>query len=175
MTGTLYFITDPGAGKDWRQEEKGTTEDEMVEWHHWLDGHEFVQAPGVGDGQGNLVCCSPWGCEELDMTERLNNKYSKVCSLFFQSVNIIQFLLFYIQFQLFSFLSSLFWFWDHPVILFWFLCFQFKIFYLIYSILFLFYLCLLFLCWYFICWDFLLFFVSSVFVMHIETFIWWLL
>ena len=125
MTGTLYFIIDPGAGKDWRQEKKGTTEDEMVEWHHWLNGHEFVQAPGVGDGQGNLVCCSPWGCEELDMTERLNNKYPKVCSLFFQSVNIIQFLLFYIQFHLFSFLSSLFWFWDHPVILFWFLYFQF--------------------------------------------------
>ena len=63
---------DPDAGKDWRQEEKGTTEDEMVEWHHWLDGQEFKWAPGVGDGQGRLVCCSPWGCKELDMTERLN-------------------------------------------------------------------------------------------------------
>ena len=52
---------DPGAGKDWRQEEKGTTEDEMVGWHHQLDGHEFEQVPGVGDGQGSLVCCSPWG------------------------------------------------------------------------------------------------------------------
>ena len=50
---------DPDAGKDWRQEEKGTTEDEMVGWHHQLDGHEFGQAPGVGDGQGSLACCSP--------------------------------------------------------------------------------------------------------------------
>ena len=50
---------DPGAGKDWRQEEKGMTEDEMVGWHHPLDGHEFEQAPGVGDGQGSLSCCSP--------------------------------------------------------------------------------------------------------------------
>ena len=53
---------DPDAGKDSRQEEKGT-EDEMVGWHHWLDGHEFVQAPVVGDGQGSLVCCCPWGCK----------------------------------------------------------------------------------------------------------------
>ena len=51
---------DPDAGKDQRQEEKGTTEDEMVGWHHQLDGHEFEQAPGVGDGQGSLACCSPW-------------------------------------------------------------------------------------------------------------------
>ena len=51
---------DPDAGKDLRQEEKGTTEDEMVGWHHQLDGHEFEQAPGVGDGQGGLACCSPW-------------------------------------------------------------------------------------------------------------------
>ena len=52
-------------GKDRRQEEKGTTEDEMVEWHHQFDGHEFKQAPGVGDGQGSLVCYSPWGHKEL--------------------------------------------------------------------------------------------------------------
>ena len=63
---------DPDAGKDWRQEEKGTTEDEMVGWHHQLDGHEFKQALGVGDGQGSLECCSPWGCKELDITEQLN-------------------------------------------------------------------------------------------------------
>ena len=60
---------DPDAGKDWRQEEKGTTKDETVGWHHWLDEHEFEQAPGVGEGQGSLVCCSPWGCKESDMTE----------------------------------------------------------------------------------------------------------
>ena len=63
---------DPDAGKDWRQEEKGTTEDEMVGWHHWLDGHEFEQTSGVGDGQGGLVCCSPWGRKESDTTELLN-------------------------------------------------------------------------------------------------------
>ena len=51
----------PDAWKDWRQEEKGPTEDEMVGWHHRLHGHEFEQAPGVGDGQGSLACCSPWG------------------------------------------------------------------------------------------------------------------
>ena len=50
------------------------TEDEMVGWHHRLDGHEFGQALGVGDGQGSLVCFSPWGCKESDMTEKLNNK-----------------------------------------------------------------------------------------------------
>ena len=60
---------DPDAGKDWRQEEKGMTVDEMVGWHHWLDGHEFEQALGVSDEQGSLACCSPWGCKELDMTE----------------------------------------------------------------------------------------------------------
>ena len=53
------------------------TEDEMAGWHHRLDGHEFEQAPGVGDGQGSLVCCSPWGHKELDMTERLNNNAYK--------------------------------------------------------------------------------------------------
>ena len=60
------------AGKDWRQEEKGTTEDEMVGWHHRLDGHEFEHAPGVGDGQGGLACCGSWGCKESDTTEQLN-------------------------------------------------------------------------------------------------------
>ena len=59
----------PWCWKDWSQEEKGTTEDEMVGWHHRLDGHEFEQAPAVGDGQGSLACCSPWGCKELNLTE----------------------------------------------------------------------------------------------------------
>ena len=63
---------DPDAGKDWGQDEKGTTEDEMVGWHHWLNGHEFEQAPGVGDGQGSLVCCSPWGRKESDTTKGWN-------------------------------------------------------------------------------------------------------
>ena len=63
---------DPDAGKDQRQEEKGMTEDEIVRCHYWLDGHEFEQSPGVGDGQGSLACCSPWGHKELDTTEQLN-------------------------------------------------------------------------------------------------------
>ena len=63
---------DLDAGKDWRQEEKGITEDEMAGWHHPLNEHEFEQALGVGDGQGSLVCCSPWGCKESDTTEWLN-------------------------------------------------------------------------------------------------------
>ena len=63
---------DHDAGKDWRQGEKGTTEDEMAGWHHWLDGHESEWTPGVGDGQGGLACCSPWGHKESDMTEQLN-------------------------------------------------------------------------------------------------------
>ena len=63
---------DPDAGKDWGQEEKGTTEDEMVRWHHQVNGHGFGWIPGVGDGQGGLACCSSWGHKESDMTERLN-------------------------------------------------------------------------------------------------------
>ena len=62
---------DPDAGKDWRQEEKGMTEDEMIGWHHWLYGHEFEWTPGVVDGQGSLVYCSPWGWKKSD-TEQLN-------------------------------------------------------------------------------------------------------
>ena len=60
------------AGKDWKWEEKGTTEDEMVGWHHRLDGHEFEWAPEVVDGQGRLACCSPWGYKDSDTTEWLN-------------------------------------------------------------------------------------------------------
>ena len=63
---------DPDAGKDWKQEEKGTTKDEMVGWHHQLSGHGFGGTPGVGDGQGGLVCCCSWGCKWSDRTERLN-------------------------------------------------------------------------------------------------------
>ena len=59
---------DPDAGKDWRQEEKGTTEDEMVGWHLRLNGHEFEQTLEDGEGQGSLVCCSPYDLKELDMT-----------------------------------------------------------------------------------------------------------
>ena len=63
---------DPDAGKDWRQEEKGTTEDEVVGWHYQLYGHEFEQALGVCDRQGSLVCCSPWGRKESDTIDWLN-------------------------------------------------------------------------------------------------------
>ena len=69
----LFIGKDSDAGKSWRQEEKGMTEDEMVGWHHWLNGHEFEQVPGVGEGQGSLVCCSSWGHKVSNMTERLNN------------------------------------------------------------------------------------------------------
>ena len=60
-------------GKDWGQEEKGVTEDEMAGWHHWLNGHEFEQIPGDSEGQGSLVCCNPWGHKESDTTENNNN------------------------------------------------------------------------------------------------------
>ena len=74
--GHLMWRTDSlekiDAGKDWRQEEKGTTEDELVGWHHRLEGLEFEQAPGVGDGQGCLACCNLWGRKESDATKRLN-------------------------------------------------------------------------------------------------------
>ena len=72
MWRTDSLEENPDAVKDWRQEEKGTTEDEMVEWHHWFDGHEFEQAPGDGDRQRSLACCNAWGYKESGTTERLN-------------------------------------------------------------------------------------------------------
>ena len=66
---------DSDAGKDWRQKE-GMKEDEIVGWHHWLNGHEYEQTLGHSEGQWSLVCCSPWGCKELDKTELLNNNNS---------------------------------------------------------------------------------------------------
>ena len=63
---------DPDAEKDWKQKEKGMAEDEMVKWCHWLNGHEFEQAPRIGDGQGGLPCCSPWDQKELYTTEQQN-------------------------------------------------------------------------------------------------------
>ena len=67
-----HIWKDPNAGKDWGQEEKGTTEDEMVGWHHRLNGHGFGLTPGAGDGQGGLACCGSWGHKESDTTEQLN-------------------------------------------------------------------------------------------------------
>ena len=66
------ILKDCGAGRDWGQEEKRTTEDEMAGWHHRLDGREFEWTPGVGDGQGGLECCNSWGRKESDTTEWLN-------------------------------------------------------------------------------------------------------
>ena len=68
----LLIRKDHITGKDWRQEEKRTIEDEMVGWHHWIKGHEFEQTPAAGGRQGSLACCSPWGCKEWDMTKWLN-------------------------------------------------------------------------------------------------------
>ena len=72
---------DPDAGRDWGQEEKGTTEDEMSGWHHWLDGRESEWTPGVGDGQGGLVCCDSWGRRESDTTEWLNWSWLSLSAL----------------------------------------------------------------------------------------------
>ena len=93
---------DPDAGKDWRQEEKGTTEDEMIGWHHRLSGHEFEQTLGVGDGQGSLVCCSPWNHKELDMTEQLNWIELK---LILYSLDLVQKFLLFFFYKLYDFLS----------------------------------------------------------------------
>ena len=71
ITKNWLIGKDPDSGKDWRWE-KGMTEDKLVGWHHWHNGHEFEQPPGVGDGQGSLACYSPWSCKESDMTEQLN-------------------------------------------------------------------------------------------------------
>ena len=68
----------PDAGKDWGQEEKRMTEDKMVGWHHWLNGHEFEQTLGDGEGQGGLASCIPWDCKGLYTTEWLNNKGSPI-------------------------------------------------------------------------------------------------
>ena len=77
---SLLMWKDPDSEKDWRQEEKGTTEDEMVGWHPWLNGHGFGLTPGVGDGQGGLVCCSSWGSKESDMKRQWLN-WTVFCSM----------------------------------------------------------------------------------------------
>ena len=115
---------DPDAGKDWRQEEKGMIEDEMVGPHQRLNGHEFESTPGVGDGQGGLVCCSPWGRKESDTTESLNwtelNWDYKVCSIYwFITALYIDFTLFYEQDLCLLYLPSLLFLLIH-ILLFWF-------------------------------------------------------
>ena len=85
---------DSDAGSDWGQEEKGTTEDEMAGWRHWLDGRESEWTPGIGDGQGGLACCNSWGRKELDRTEQLNwtdalfETYSNLKVQFCNSTNL---------------------------------------------------------------------------------------
>ena len=80
VTVLCFSILVPSAERDWGQEEKGTTEDEMAGWHHLLDGQEFGWTLGLGDGQGGLACCSPWGHKESDTTEQLNWTEPSACS-----------------------------------------------------------------------------------------------
>ena len=82
---------DSDAGRDWGQEEKGTTEDEMAGWHHWLDGRESGWTPGVGDGQGGLACCDSWARKESDTTERLNWLYELFICFGYSSLLIMSF------------------------------------------------------------------------------------
>ena len=90
---------DSDAGRDWRQDENRMTEDEMVGWHHRVDAHEFGQAPGVGVGQGSLVCCSPWGCKGSDMTERLN--WTELITLWiFMCISLYGYMLSFLMAQL---------------------------------------------------------------------------
>ena len=102
---------DSDAGRDLGQEEKGTTEDEMAGWHHRLDGHEFGWTPGVGDGQGSLVCCDSWGCKESDMTEQLNwmTVYGVDLFLHFLFCFIIYLSVFILKQHYLIFLSNNFW------------------------------------------------------------------
>ena len=99
--------------KDWRREEKGTTEDEIVGWHHWLNGHEFEHAPEVGDGQGSLVWCSPQGCKMLDMTEQLNwtSKMPSIqfCDLFKDLLSSVGCVTFKGRFYVFNIILYLWW------------------------------------------------------------------
>ena len=102
---------DPDAGKDWGQEEKGTTDDEMIGWYHWLNGHGFGWTPGVSDGQGGLACCGSWGPKKSDWTEShilvvllLPSHFPLITTILF-SIPVSLFLFCYIH-SLFSFLDS---------------------------------------------------------------------
>ena len=94
---------DPDAGNDWGQEVKGMTEDEMVRWHYWLNGHEFEQAPGGGEGQGKLVCCSPWGRKKSDTTEWPNNSKRDLTS---RTIHHMDTLKMHVHYQVFPVLPS---------------------------------------------------------------------
>ena len=97
---------DPDTGKDWGQEEKGTREDKMVGWHHWLDGYEFEQALGIGDGQGSLVFCSPWGRKESDTTEWLNWTELKMLKILWSSALYVSYHLIFVVTQLLTFTNK---------------------------------------------------------------------
>ena len=110
---------DPDAGRDWEQEEKGTTEDEMAGWHHQLDGHEYESTPGTGDGQGGLACCDSWGRQGSDTNERLNwtelNWWAFLCPL-----NFAHTLKFQTNFSLIGSLWFIQWLCIHKANTFWF-------------------------------------------------------
>ena len=108
---TIFWtgISDSDAGRDWGQEEKGTTEDEMAGWHHWLDGCECEWTPGVADGQGGLACCNSWSHKELDTTEWLNWTELK---LYLVMINFFILCLLLYFFNIFIFAYK----WDWPVI-----------------------------------------------------------
>ena len=114
------LIKDRDAGKDWRQEEKRATEDEMVGWHHQLNGHEFEQTPGDSEGQGTLACFSPWGHNESDMPDILNNKYPSQSGLSYSSLIHPFFLL--SKLSLFQFLEHYLFFPNASVCVYYFLC-----------------------------------------------------
>ena len=84
---------DPDAGKDWGQEEKRETEDEMVGWHPWINGHEFEPIPRDGEGQGSLAYCSPWGQKESGMTQQLNNNKNEIASFLSQVLCLYSYIL----------------------------------------------------------------------------------
>ena len=82
---------DPDAEKDWRHKEKGMTEDEIIGWHHWLNGYGFEQAPGDVEEQWSLAWCSPWGCKESDTTEQLNlNSFNNVYTFYNMSITLFR-------------------------------------------------------------------------------------
>ena len=98
---------DSDAGRDWGQEEMGTTEDEMTGWHHRLDGHEFEWTPGDGDGQGGLACCDSWGHKESDMTEQLNWTECKLAYIIYAYVDTIIYT-YYIKYDVLYILLNLY-------------------------------------------------------------------
>ena len=101
---------DPHSGKEWRQDEKEMTEVEMVGWHHWLKGHEFEEAPGVGDGQGSLAYCTPWGHKESDTIEQLNWTELNIKSVSF-FLHFWRVLTWFVWDIIFNYISSIVWWW----------------------------------------------------------------